>query len=173
MQRRVWDICCELGCSLLLDPTPNTSPKPDLQKVLPYRHPCHTRDVSWDSMWNGKSPLPCSQWLARTDLKRTNKIFDSNYVHVMRISHFLILVESRYLKWLCCFQCHSDLYTTQKPSYLGIITLCSLQLRIALIQTITPVYNDSHLKGTLRYPPKIEIRLIINFSHQQKDSFTP
>ena len=43
--------------SFLLNPTLNTSPKLDLQKVLPYRHPCHT----WDPCEVAISPnFPCS-----------------------------------------------------------------------------------------------------------------
>ena len=34
-----------VGARLLLDPTPNTSPKPHLQKAMPCRHPCHNWDL--------------------------------------------------------------------------------------------------------------------------------
>jgi hypothetical protein len=54
-----------VGSSFLLDPTPDTSPKPHLQKVMPYRHPYHT--WGWlrngDLAWSGKSQLPCSRRL--------------------------------------------------------------------------------------------------------------
>ena len=43
----VWRV----GCSFLLDPTLNTTPKPHLQKVLPCRHSCHT--------WDLRLGIPC------------------------------------------------------------------------------------------------------------------
>ena len=46
----------------LLDPTFNTCPESQLQKVMPRRHLCHIWGLkSWDHVWSGKSQLPCSQ----------------------------------------------------------------------------------------------------------------
>ena len=66
-----------VGSSFLLDPTLNTSPKPHLQKVLPCRHPCHTKDL--EPVWRDKSQLLCAQtaktaqigrkWLGTQDLR--------------------------------------------------------------------------------------------------------
>ena len=50
----------------LLNPTLNTSPKPQLLKVRPCRHPYHTWDLglgTWNPVWSGKSHLSCSQRL--------------------------------------------------------------------------------------------------------------
>jgi hypothetical protein len=59
MHKNSRDLCWELGLGFLLDIILNTCAKPLLQKVLPCSLPCHT----WDPVWNGKSQLPCSQWL--------------------------------------------------------------------------------------------------------------
>ena len=45
MQKYSWDLCVRVGSSFLLHLTPNTSPEPHLQKVLPCGHPCHTWDL--------------------------------------------------------------------------------------------------------------------------------
>ena len=46
MQKRILGLVLQVGSSFLLNPTLNTSPKPHLQEVLPYRHPCHTWDLA-------------------------------------------------------------------------------------------------------------------------------
>ena len=52
-------VVLRVGSSFWLHPTLNTSPKPDLQKMLPCKHPCHTWDLG--PVWRGKSRLPSSQ----------------------------------------------------------------------------------------------------------------
>jgi hypothetical protein len=56
MQKKLRALCWVCGSSLLLDPTPNTSPKPHLQKVLPCRHPCHTWDLGLRTLCDAVSP---------------------------------------------------------------------------------------------------------------------
>ena len=49
MQKNHW-------ISFLLDPTRNTSPKHDLKKVLPCRHPCHSWDLGLGTLYEVVSP---------------------------------------------------------------------------------------------------------------------
>jgi hypothetical protein len=58
----VWRV----GSSFLLDPNLNRSLKPHLQKVLPYRHPCHT--------WNLGLGTLCEVVKPPTSLLSTAKI---------------------------------------------------------------------------------------------------
>ena len=59
-----------------------------------------------------------------------------------------------------CFQYHSCLYNMQDPPYRGKIAQISIWFRMVYTQIISWVYNDFLI---LRYPPNINIRLVLQF----------
>ena len=66
--------------------------------------------------------------------------------------------------FLFCFQYHSCLYNMQDPPYRGKIAQISIWFRMVNTQIIPWVYNDFLI---LRYPPNINIRLVLQFWYTQ------
>jgi hypothetical protein len=70
------------GSSFLFDITFNTSPKPHLQKVLPCRRPCHTRDLGLET--------PCELAL---NLRQDIGIHDYAVIQVTPFAHGGKIIE--------------------------------------------------------------------------------
>ena len=58
----------------------------------------------------------------------------------------------------------------QEPSYLGKVALASIWFRIVLTHVITQGHKDF---PTLKYPPNINIWLLIHFLHPWVGSLIP